>query len=164
MKVTAHYRNDPERGLTDPVPELGGRRFIFRLYSGDVAGPLFGTLFGEKWFEEPFPRWVVRFTWEQGSASQLLALSLSLLSVFVGSSTGMPEVTLAGTAAYLLSLKPVLPFIAFRWPFTQRACYLGFKLFGVDSPAYKEWLCGPEDVFEGSQALCLTIRPFARLG
>lgn len=124
MKVTCHYRNDPERPLTDPVPELGGRRFIFRFYSGDVAFPLLGTLFGEKWFEEPFPRWVVRF---------------------------------------FCSL-PVLPFIAFKWPFLNRACCAGFKLFGVDSPAYAKWLCGSEDVFDGSQALCLTIRPFARIG
>lgn len=123
MKVTCHYRNDPERGLTDPLPELGGRRFIFRLYSGQVACPVFGTLFGEYWFHPPYPRILLKF---------------------------------------FCSL-PILPFVAFIWPFTNRACYAGFKLFGVDSPAYKEWLCAPEDVFDGSQALCLTIRPSANI-
>lgn len=58
MKVTCHYRNDPERGLTDPLPEVGGRRFVLRIYSGDVCFPLLGTAFGEKWFEPPFPRYV----------------------------------------------------------------------------------------------------------
>lgn len=159
MKVTCHYRNDPERPLTDPVPELDGRRFIFRLYSGDVAGPLFGTAFGEKWFEPPYPKRLLKFRWESGSNAHMLALSLSLLAVFAGSAA----VSLLGLLANIAFLKPVLPFVAFRWPFTTRACYLGFKLYGVDSPAYAKWLCGPEDVFDGSQALCLTIRPFARV-
>lgn len=38
MKVNCYYRNDPERKLTDPLPELGGRKFIFRLYSGKLYG------------------------------------------------------------------------------------------------------------------------------
>jgi len=123
MKVTVHYRNDPERDLTDPLPDHGGRNFIMRLYSGDVACPLFGTLFGEFWFHPPHPKKLIRFNTKW----------------------------------------PVLPFISFRWPFTERACYIGFKLYGVDAPVYADWLCAKEDVFKGSQALCLTLRPFANL-
>lgn len=117
MKATCHYRNDPERGLTDPVLEPGGRRFVFRLYSGDVMRPLDG-----KWFEEPYPTRVLRF----------------------------------------FCRLPVLPFITFRWPFLDKACYIGFKVFGVDSPAYLNWLPTSE-VYPGSQALCPSFRPFANL-
>lgn len=123
MKVTIHYRNDPERDLTDPLPELGGRKFIARLYSGDVACPLWGTLFGEGWFNPPFPKQLIKFSTKY----------------------------------------PVLPFVSFKWPFLDRACYIGFKLYGVDHNVYSQWLCGPEDIYPGSQALCLTLRPWANL-
>ena len=58
---------------------------------------------------------------------------------------------------------PVLPFIA--WRCDKLGGYIGFKLYGVDSPAYKRWPVGikPEDVYDGSQALCLTCRPFAMI-
>ena len=119
MEVTCRYRNDPERPLTDPLPEPGGRRFIFRLYSGDICDPV---QIGGNWFTPPYPTrvWRRRVTWA------------------------------------------VLPFIAWRWPFTNRAGYIGFKLYGVDSEAYKNWL-PPEEVYEGSQAVCLSCRPFANV-
>ena len=120
MNITCHYRNDPERPLTDPLPEPGGRRFIFRLYSGDWLDPV---CVGTNWFNPPYPKriWHRFVKW------------------------------------------PVLPFIAWRWPFTTRGGYLGFKLYGVDAPQYREWLCKPEEVYDGSQAVCLTVRPFADL-
>lgn len=117
MKIICHYRNDPERGLTDPLPELGGRKFIFRLYSGDVCDPVNGN-----WFKEPFPTKVIRFFCKW----------------------------------------PVLPFIAWRWPFTTRGGYLGCKLYGVDPEVYKQWI-DPKEVYLGSQAVCFSIRPFANL-
>lgn len=117
MKVTCHYRNDPERKLTDPLPEIGGRKFIFRLYSGDVCDPVNGN-----WFKEPFPTKVIRFFCKW----------------------------------------PVLPFIAWKWPFVKKAGYIGAKLYGADPVAYKNWM--PEtDVYPGSQAVCFSIRPFASL-
>lgn len=122
MKITILYRNDTERPLTDPLPELGGRKFIFRLYSGDICDPVLGTLFGYQWFGPNYPKYVWRTT------------------------TKVP-----------------LPFIAFKWPFINKACYFGFKVYGVDSEAYKNWL-PPEEVYDGSQAVCLTIRPFATIG
>ena len=117
MKVTCHYRNDPERGLTDPVLEKGGRRFVFRLYSGDICDPLNGN-----WFSAPYPTKVWR----------------------------------------TFCSKPILPFIAWRWPFSNKAGYIGFKEYGADSEQYKNWM-PHEDVYEGSQALCLSLRPFATM-
>lgn len=38
--------------------------------------------------------------------------------------------------------------------------YIGAKVFGVDSPEYKNWL--PEEcVYEGSNAMAWSIRPFS---
>lgn len=130
MEVICHKRNDPERGLTDPVPELNGRKFIYRIYSGDICDPV-GA--GNNWFKEPFPTRVWRTYCKY----------------------------------------PILPFIAWVWPawmskifpgLKDRVGYMGFKLYGVDSPEYKKWPVGikPEDVYDGSQAVCLSIRPFAR--
>ena len=119
MQVTCHYRNDKERPLVDPLPELGGRSFIFRLYSGDINQPVSLTA---GWFEPPFAKYV----WKK----------------FVK--------------------LPILPFIAWRWPFTTKGGYCGFKLYGVDSPAYKLWM-NPDDVYDGSQAVHLSIRPSAQL-
>ena len=123
MKVIIHYQSDPERGLTDPLPEKKWS-FVFRLYSGDICSPVLGTFFGEKWFEPPFPKYVWR----------------------------------------AFCKWPILPFIA--WRCNKRGGYLGFKLYGVDSPAYKRWPVGikPEDVYDGSQSLCVTFRPFAMIG
>lgn len=113
MKVNVLYRNDPERGLTDPLPEVGGRKFVFRLYSGDVCDPYFGN-----WFTPPWPKFVLRFRF------------------------------------------PFLPFVAWKWPFMNRLGYIGFKLYGVDADAYKNWLPA-EEVYAGSQAVCFSVRPFA---
>lgn len=116
MKITCHFRNDPERGLTDPVLEPGGRRFAIRLYSGDICDPLNG-----QWFGPIYPSRVWR----------------------------------------AFCNLPVLPFIAWRWPFLNRSGYIGFKLYGADVPQYANWM-RPEDVYIGSQAVCLSCRPFAK--
>jgi hypothetical protein len=122
MKITCHYRNDPERGLTDPVLEKDGRRFVFRLYSGDWLDPIW-PLVGNSWFSPPFPTKVLhRF------------------------------VTL-----------PLLPFVAWKWPFMDKAGYLGFKLYGVDNAVYAQWLTTADQIYNGSQAVCLSFRPFASI-
>jgi len=119
MEVKCHYRNDPERSLKDPLPEPGGRKFIFRVYSGHINQPVALTA---GWFSPPFPKYV----WRK-----------------------------------YVSL-PICLFFAWRYPFTSRGGYAGLKLYGVDSPAYKLWM-NPDDVYEGSNALHLSIRPFADL-
>jgi hypothetical protein len=55
---------------------------------------------------------------------------------------------------------PLLPFIS--WRLGGKGGYIGFKAYGADSPAYKNWM-NPDDVYDGSQALCLSIRPFATM-
>lgn len=121
MKIKVLYRNDPERGLTDPVLEPGGRKLVFRLVSGDWLDPYWPP-FGNSWFNPPFP-------------------------------TGVLHV----------NVKLPLPFICFKWPFMNRCCYLGWKIYGVDNDVYKTWLTAPENVYDGSQALCLSFRPFASI-
>lgn len=54
-----------------------------------------------------------------------------------------------------------LPYLS--WRFGRWAGYLGWKIYGVDAPVYAQWLCEPREVYAGSQALCLTARPFATL-
>lgn len=51
-----------------------------------------------------------------------------------------------------------LPLPFFSWRFGSLMGYAGFKVYGVDAPAYKEWLCDPVDVYAGSLAMCVTIR------
>lgn len=51
---------------------------------------------------------------------------------------------------------PVLPYIACRWG--RFGFYMGWKIYGVDAPEYKDWLCDPAEVYAGSQAMCFTIR------
>lgn len=123
MKVKVLYQNDPERGLTDPLPELSGRRFVHRIYQGDVLMPVFGTFFGEQWFGPKFPNFVLRGKKERAH------------------------------------------FFAWRYPFTKKAGYFGWKCYGVDAREYKQWPHGvkEDDVFDGSLALVFTFRPFATI-
>lgn len=55
---------------------------------------------------------------------------------------------------------PVLPFVAWRWG--GKGGYVGFKAYGADSLAYLNWM-PIDDVYTGSQALCLSVRPFATM-
>ena len=54
----------------------------------------------------------------------------------------------------------VLPFLS--WRFGTIGGYVGFKVYGADSEAYRHWM--PEgDVYEGSQALQMSARLWATL-
>lgn len=48
-----------------------------------------------------------------------------------------------------------LPFIA--WNLCGWRGYLGAKVYGADSPAYKNWM-NPEDVYDGSLAIQFSAR------
>jgi len=48
-----------------------------------------------------------------------------------------------------------LPYIAIG--ISKWGLYLGWKVYGVDSIAYRQWLSETE-VYAGSQAMCFTIR------
>ena len=52
VKVTVLYQNDPERPITDPLPELGGRKWIHRVYTGSICDPEIGS----DWFGPNFPK------------------------------------------------------------------------------------------------------------
>ena len=56
-----------------------------------------------------------------------------------------------------------LPFFSYRWGRVGKMGYMGFKAYGVDSPKYKQWMPEPKEVYEGSQALCFSLRPFASI-
>lgn len=120
MKISIIYRNDPERPIDDPLPEIGGHKLIFRIMKGDWLDPYWPP-FGNSWFNPPFP-------------TRVLHVKI-----------------------------PFAPFIAWKWPFFNKAGYIGWKVYGVDAPQYKEWLTAPENVYDGSQALCLSFRPFASI-
>lgn len=55
--------------------------------------------------------------------------------------------------------KVPLPFLA--WRLGRWTGYVGFKVYGVDSPSYVPW-AGAAEVYEGSQAMHFSVRPFAR--
>lgn len=57
---------------------------------------------------------------------------------------------------------PWLPFITIR--IGNWGMYFGAKAFGVDAPAYKEWMCDPAEVYDGSQAIMFSIRMSRALG
>jgi hypothetical protein len=53
-------------------------------------------------------------------------------------------------------------FFCWRFPALNWAGYFGAKGFGVEDEAYKHWMCPPEEVYPGSQAIMMmSIRPFA---
>ena len=47
---------------------------------------------------------------------------------------------------------------SWRW-FGNQGGYIGWKVYGADSPQYLNWM-RQADVYEGSQAMCLTISLF----
>lgn len=51
-----------------------------------------------------------------------------------------------------------LPFFAWKWG--NWMGYIGFKVYGVDSEHYLQWLPAG-DVYPGSQAMMPSFRPFA---
>lgn len=61
--------------------------------------------------------------------------------------------------------EPTELFVSWRIPFTNIGGYFGAKAYGVDAPAYKEGICVdfPEEVYDGSYAFMLSIRPYATL-
>ena len=54
------------------------------------------------------------------------------------------------------------PFVAFKWPFLDRAFYFGAKVYGADAPEYLDWM-GDQDVGPDSVAFCISFRPFASM-
>ena len=150
MKIIEGWRSDPERPLTDPLPEKKWS-FVLRFYGGDWLDPI-GI--GTNWFTPPFPKHILHVWWPLWLSYALFALATAgLLATFVCAPWW------AWPLAFVLWLLTPGKFIA--WRFNNRSGYAGSKVYGVDAPVYKTWLCKPEEVYDGSLAMCLTIRPFA---
>lgn len=62
---------------------------------------------------------------------------------------------------FVLRFWSKLPLPFFAWKLGRWSGYVGFKVYGVDSPAYVPW-AGAAEVYDGSLAMCFSIRPFAR--
>lgn len=159
MKVEVLYRNDPERPVKDPVLESGGRRFVFRLVRGDYCDP-----FGGQWFGPDFPVNVVRWQFKRLAVPfiawkwSITALPLMLVSsacVAYGYFTEREWLGLVGATVGLAGLAACTALL-------RRAFYAGAKVYGADSLEYRAWLPSA-DVYEGSNAFCLSLRPFARI-
>jgi len=150
MKIIEGLRSDPERPLTDPLPEKKWS-FVLRFYGGDWLDPI-GI--GTNWFTPPFPKRILHIWWPLWLSYALFVLTTGLLLAAVAFG---PLWTIL-TAAVIWLMTPG-KFIA--WRFDKRSGYAGSKVYGVDAPVYATWLCAPEEVYDGSLAMCLTIRPFA---
>ncbi len=83
-----------------------------------------------------------------------------------------PRVVLRGRLHRALFVSWRIPLLLWTW-----RGYAGFKVYGVDSPAYKEWApCnhvygavtvpapdGGGNTINGSMALCFSLRPFSTI-
>lgn len=55
---------------------------------------------------------------------------------------------------------PIMPFLSIR--LGRFGFYFGCKVFGVDSPAYANWMCDRSQVYPGSQSMMLISIRFTR--
>lgn len=165
MNVTCYYRNDPERPLEDPVLEPGGRRFVFRLVKGTWLDPI--ASWGSNWFHPPYPNSVLRLSMSLWYSAFHFSFFVAFLWFLSGVTPSAPVEKFFYFVGWLVGVVGLLftpgYFIAFKWPFIDRCFYAGWKVYGVDAPEYKEWLCPAKEVYEGSKALCLSVRPFAKI-
>lgn len=170
MRVIRGWRSDPERLLTDPLPEKRWS-LILRFYGGDHLDPV-GI--GTNWFIPPFPQHVMHLWWPLWLSYVLFAITSDLLlfstiaaAMNLAELLGAPIVAYHGLVAlccpifFLLWLMTPGKMIA--WRFNKNGGYAGSKVYGVDAEIYGEWLCDPKDIYPGSLAMCLSIRPWATI-
>ena len=150
MKIIEGWRSDPQRPLTDPLPERKWS-FVLRFYGGDWLDPI-GI--GTNWFTPPFPKHILHIWWPLWLSYVLFILTTGILLAAIVFAPWWAILT----AAVIWLLTPG-KFIA--WRFDKRSGYAGSKVYGVDPPIYATWLCAPEEVYDGSLAMCFSIRPFA---
>ena len=151
MRIIAGFRNDYGIDLTDPFPPRNS--MIFRVVAGNWLDPLGGD--GD-WFRPPHPRWIIN-VW--------VPLWLSYLLLIVSTVVLLAAIVCAPWWAGLLAFAAWLatPGKYIAWRFDKKAGYVGSKVYGVDAPVYKEWLCDPAEVYPGSLAFCQSFRPFATI-
>ena len=152
MRVVQGWRSDPERELTDPLPEKKWS-VVLRFVGGDWLDPI---SVGSNWFHPPYPKHVLHVWWPLWLSYVLFAGTSGLLmaSLALGPWWSWPF-------AFLIWL--LTPGKMIAWRFNKKGGYAGHKVYGVDAPEYPLWLCTAGDVFPGSLALCWSIRPFATI-
>lgn len=141
MKV--HQITTFDEGITNPKRSTFGVTLALRW--GDVLHPL-----GQEgnWFKEPYFTKMLRFYMPMAIpvlACCMWMVALTLLAVHV------EWYALAALPTYLLIPGAFLSWNLFGW-----RGYLGAKVFGVDSDAYKLWPAMKDEVdqvYEGSQAI-----------
>jgi hypothetical protein len=158
MKIIQGWRSDPERKLTDPLPEQKWS-VVLRFYGGDWLDPI-GA--GTNWFKPPFPARILHVWWPLWLSYVLFGLTSWLLAANI---IAVVELGLGWAAWLPLSFLIWLltPGKMISWRADKHGGYAGFKVYGVDYPIYGKWLCDPAEIYPGSLAMCWTIRPFARL-
>lgn len=158
MRVIEGFRTDSSRPLTDPLPEQKWSVEL-RFLGGDWLDPI-GV--GTNWFTPPFPKRVLHVWWPLWLSYALFALTSWLLLANIVAAI---ELSAAWGACLPLTFLIWLltPGKMICWRADKRGGYAGFKAYGVDHQVYGTWLCDSIHVYDGSQALCWTIRPFASL-
>lgn len=165
MRIVQGWRSDPERRLTDPLPEKRWS-IVLRFVGGDWLDPV-GI--GTNWFKPPFPKRVLHIWWPLWLSYMLFAITSELLLFATGVAImnlaallGAPVVATHGLVAicwplfFLLWLMTPGKMIA--WRCDKKGGYAGSKVYGVDAPVYGTWLCDPKEVYPGSLAMCWTAR------
>lgn len=152
MRVITGFRYDYGAGLTQPFPR---RKWsvVLRVVGGNWLDPIGGD---RDWFKPPHPCWVIN-VWVPLWVSWLLLIAST--SLLIAALTSGPWWSWPIAAALWVAA----PGKYIAWRFDSRGGYLGSKVYGVDAPIYREWLCNASQVYPGSLAFCQSFRPFATL-
>jgi hypothetical protein len=158
MRVIQGYRTDPAQPLTSPFP-ADKWSIHLRFLGGDWLDPI---AVGSNWFKPPFPTRVLHVQWPLWLSYVLFALTTWLLLASIIAAVELSPAWIASwPLTFLIWLLTPGKFIC--WRMDKKGGYAGFKAYGVDHDVYGLWLCKSADIYDGSQALCWTIRPFATL-
>lgn len=153
MRVIRFFSTRPEQPATSPFPLTNG--VLYELRGGNVVEPM-GV--GTNWFSPPYPEKVLKFFLNPVVTVALVMAYWAAIAVVGSVFAGWSTWCLLALLPLLLVTLPFVPgqYIAVR--FGRFGMYAGSKIFGVDSPAYREWMCDATEVYDGSQAMCFTIR------
>lgn len=165
--MRVHQLTTGSEKLTAPFRSTNGVTLALRW--GDICHPL-GRGTNEagqtKWFHPPYFSKVLQLYWSFVGTIAAIALVVYLMWLAANGICGYFDVQqewvkhLINGVLLLLTL-PATPGVWVSYRIGKRAGYYGWKIYGVDSDAYRNWL-DPLDVYDGSQAMMLSIRPWAK--
>ncbi len=154
--------------LTAPFRSTNGVTLALRW--GDICHPLGkgSNADGSSWwFSPPYFEHVIRtyvpLILVLSALAAWVLVSANLLPWVAAFIPVLPEfvVPLIGLAWTLISL-PLVPGVWVSYRIGNKGGYYGWKIYGADSEAYKNWM-HPFEVYDGSQAMMLSIRPSATI-